>query len=110
MSCPPPSGHHHTRLESLILSESAQPFGHRDFLAVFAEQVDIVEADVALAAVACTEREVLDFGRVELRNRLAPAFLLHVFPDERVANPVAASVLEADHEFIVVFDLARHDL
>ena len=60
--------------------------------------------------MACTECEVLDFGRVKLRNRFAPAFLLHVLPDKRVANPVAARILEADHEFIVVFDLARHDL
>ena len=36
--------------------------------------------------------------------------MLHVFPDERVANPVASRVLEAYHEFVVVFDLARHDL
>ena len=89
-----------------MLPKAAEAAGHRDFLAVFAEQVDVVDADVAFAAVAGAEREILDFGRVKLRNRLAPAFLLHVFPDERVANPVAARVLEADHEFVVVFDLA----
>ena len=98
--------HHHTRLESLMLSESAQASWHRDFLAVFPEQVDVVEVDESLAAIAGAECEVLDLGRVELRNRLAPAFLLHVFPDERVAYPVAACVLEANHEVVVVFDLA----
>ena len=110
MSCRSLCRHHHTHLESLILSESAQASWHRDFLAVFPEQVDVVEVDESLAAIAGAECEVLDLGRVELRNRLAPAFLLHVFPDERVANPVASRVLEAYHEFVVVFDLARHDL
>ena len=110
MSCRSLCRHHHTRLESLMLSESAQASWHRDFLAVFPEQVDVVEVDESLAAIAGAECEVLDLGRVELRNRLAPAFLLHVFPDERVANPVASRVFETDHEFVVVFDLARHDL
>ena len=97
-------------IDDAQLPQPSQAAGHWDFLAVFAEQVDVVEADVALATVAGAEREVLDFGRVELRDGFAPTFLLHVFPDERVANPVAARVLEADHEFVVVFDLARHDL
>ena len=110
MSCRSLCRHHHTRLESLMLSESAQASWHRDFLAVFSKQVDVVEVDESLAAIAGAEGKVLDLGRVELRNCLAPAFLLHVFPDERVANPVASRILEAYHEFVVVFDLTRHDL
>ena len=75
LSCPPPIDFFssHPGLSAGIglhiskrisLSQPSQTLRHRDFLAVFAEQVDVVEADVALAAVACTEREVLDFGRV----------------------------------------------
>ena len=59
--------------------------------------------------MTCTERKVLDLGRVELRNGFAPAFLLHVFPDERVADPVAACILEANHELVVVL-LGNPDL